>query len=91
MLSSKQCEIARVMTSDKTNDVKINEEFLKMSEEDKLSAAIAVDKILKPHNMPFDKGYKIMTNDFIHIATEFLVSPATMFCIYMECKSKELL
>ena len=91
MLSSKQCEIARVMTSDKTNDVKINEEFLKMSEEDKLTAAIAVDKILKLHNMPFDKGYKIMSNDFIHVAKEFFISPATMFCVYMECKSKELI
>lgn len=91
MLSSKQCEIARVMTSDKTNDEIINEEFLKMSEEDKLTAAIAVDKILKLHNMPFDKGYKIMTADFVHIATEFLISPATMFCVYMECKSKELI
>ena len=89
MLSSKQCELARTMTQDKTTDLQINQEFESMKPSDKILSAAVVEKLLQLHDMPFDKGFKFLVNDFTHIASEFYISPATLFCVYMENKSKK--
>lgn len=86
MLSSKQCEIARTMTQDTSSDTKINEEFKTMSPIDKLSASKSIDKLIQLHNMPIDKGFNILVDDFKRIANEFNITPATLFCVYMENK-----
>lgn len=88
MLSSKQCELARLMTQDTITDSKINEEFKSLNLEVKLSAVVAIDKLLQLHDMPFDKGFRLLVDDFRHIANEFYISPATLFYIYMENKSQ---
>lgn len=80
MLSSKQCKIARTMTQDTISDTKINEEFKAMSPIDKLSASKSIDKLIQLHNMPIDKGFNILVDDFKRIANEFNITQATLFC-----------
>ena len=87
MLSSKQCELARVITGDTTSDFEINKEFEKISLSSKILATLAIDNLLKLHDIPFDKGFNLFKNDFYQIANKFSIKPATLFCIYMNNKS----
>lgn len=86
MLGSKQCELARLITGDTTSDSLINKEFEEISLSSKITAVLAIDNLLKSHDMPFDKGFKLIKNDFYRIANEFSIKPATLFCIYMNNK-----
>ena len=86
MLNNVQCELARVMTQDTTDDSQINKEFNALNSVAKAHIASAIDNLLKLHDMPIDKGFEIMREDFIQIANEFSINPATLFCIYMENK-----
>lgn len=88
MLSAKQCELARVMTKDTISDTKMNAEYQTMSDTDKTIAADQIDRLLKEHNMPFDKGIGLLQDDFANVASKFQISPATLFCIYMSSKNK---
>lgn len=88
MLNNTQCELARVMTQDTTDNFQINKEFNALNLSAKANIASAIDELLKLHDMPIDKGFEIMKKDFIQIANEFSISPATLFCIYMDNKTK---
>lgn len=88
MLSAKQCELARVMTKDTTSDIQMNAEYQTMSDADKTIAADQIDSLLKEHNMPFDKGIDLLQDDFAKVASQFQISPATLFCVYMASKNK---
>lgn len=84
MYSKKQCEVARTMTSSKAPDTQINQEALNMSDKQKKQTVDAISRLVKIHDMPIDKGWPIMKRDFDIIASEFLIDPATLFCIYMD-------
>lgn len=86
MLNNKQCELARVMTQDTTDNFQINNEFNTLNSSTKTNITSAIDELLKLHDMPIDKGFEVMKKDFIQIANEFSISPATLFCIYMDNK-----
>lgn len=86
MLSSKQFELARLMTHDTSSDLKIANELSTISLVSKASASLAIDNLLKAHDLPFYQGFQLMTKDFADIARQFSISPATLFCIYMESK-----
>lgn len=88
MLSSRQCKLARLLTQDTTLDSQIIKEYISISADDKKSASKAIDNLLQLHDMSFDKGFGVMINDFKQIATDFNISPSTLFCIYMADKSK---
>lgn len=90
MLGIKQCEIARTMTKSTTSDSTINVEFNSMNLSDKITSANEIDALVKMHNLPFDKGFDIMVEDFNTIADKYSISPATLFCVYMESKQPSL-
>lgn len=89
MFGLKQCELARAMTNTTTSDDQINSEFEAISQSSKLAAFKEIEILLEQHNMPFDKGFKVMKKDFNDVSEKFLISPATLFCIYMDIKSKQ--
>ena len=88
MLSSKQCEIARTMTQDNISDLQIIQEYEMFNDLLKPSAVNEIDNLLKQHDAPFDKAFKTMVKDFSIIANKYSISPSTLFCIYMDNKSK---
>lgn len=88
MPSKTQCELARVMTNDTTADELINRECESLDQATKTQAAFDIDELIKRHNMPIDKALKIMFNDFANVAEKYAICPATLFCIYMDIKSK---
>lgn len=89
MLSAKQCELARIMTRTDTPDCQIVSEFNTVISIDTLSTiAECIDNLLKLHDMPFDVGFDIMAEDFALVAEQFEISPATLFCIYMDSKQQ---
>lgn len=90
MLSFKQCELARTMTKTTTSDTQINDEFKSINLTSKICASEKLDELLQLHNKPFDLGFNIMTEDFSAVAKEYGISPATLFCIYMESKQPSL-
>lgn len=87
MPSSRQCKLARLLTQDTTLDSQINKEYISISADDKKSVSKTIDDLLQLHDMSFDKGFGIMINDFKQIVTDFNISPATLFCVYMADKS----
>ena len=90
MLSFKQCELARIMTQTTISDVQINDEFKSTDLTTKICASKKLNELLQLHNESFDLGFSIMTEDFLAIAKEYNISPATLFCIYMESKQPSL-
>lgn len=88
MLNSKMCSLARLFTGDSSSDEAINAEYIKMSLQDKKSAFELIHKISIKHDAPFDLGNRQMRIDFDVIANNYCVSPATLFCVYMELLSQ---
>lgn len=87
MVSSKQCETARLMTNDTTSDVLINSEYASMSDAAKNEAAIKIDELAKTYTTPFDMSFPLMVKDFAQVASQYNISKATLFCVYMAYKS----
>lgn len=88
MVSEQQCKLARTLTDDTVTDDIINSEYQAMTPADKNAASLVIDKLMKQHNLPFDKGMKIMIADFAKISKQYSIAPATLFCVYMDWKSK---
>lgn len=84
MISSKQCEIARLMTQDIASDIQINAERQTITDDKASQIAQEADCLCQQHNMPFEKGITVMRADFYNIAQQYHISPSTLFCIYME-------
>ncbi len=87
MVSEQQCKLARTLTNDTTTDSIINSEYQMMTNTDKKAAAIVIDDLLRQHDMPLDKGLRIMFADFAKVAEQYHISPATLFCVYMDWKN----
>lgn len=83
MISSKQCEIARLMTQDTASDIQINAEHQTITDDKASQIAQDVDRLCQQHDMPFEKGIAVMRADFYNIAQQHHISPSTLFCIYM--------
>ena len=56
----------------------------------KICASEKLEALLQLHNKPFDLGFNTMTEDFSAVAKEYGISPATLFCIYMESKQPSI-
>lgn len=82
--SNRQCEVARLLTKSNMSDGEITQELTSLTTEEWDMQCEMVDKMLIKHNMPFDKGWNIMCEDFINIATANGVNEATVFVAYME-------
>ena len=61
-----------------------------MIDADKKVAAMAIDDLLRQHDMPLDKGVRIMFADFAKVAEQYHVSSATLFCVYMDWKNDHI-
>ncbi len=83
-----QFELVRAITQSTASNGQINYEYTSLTDLQKEQAGKAIDVILKNHNMPFDEGWRIMNRDLQHIASEFLIDPATLFCVYMDWISR---
>ena len=88
MFNFSQCELARTLTQTQTSDEQIYREFTSMSSEVKYAASKDIDSVLKAHDTPIDKGWSILQNDFLTIATKYNISSATLFCVFMESKQQ---
>lgn len=79
-----QFELVRAITQSTASDSQINYEYTSLTDLQKEQAGKAIDVVLKNHNTTFDEGWRIMNRDLQHIASEFLIDPATLFCVYMD-------
>lgn len=89
MLVHEQCEIARVMTKDTVTDDQIRAEYDAFPVSSKPEVNNRIGALIKAHNGSFDVAYPIIAQDFLRIGQEYHVSPATLFCIYMERKAEK--
>lgn len=89
MLSSKQCEIARLLTKTNITNEQINTEYNSIKKTDSDLAVQEINGLLIKHNDSFDKGFDVMTDDFTIISSKYDISPATLFCLLMEYFNKQ--
>ncbi|WP_312645381.1 hypothetical protein [Hydrogenoanaerobacterium sp.] len=86
---NKQCDIAKSMTeSNATNEI-ICKQVINTPQIVKQESCQIIDTLLKKHNLPFDKGFGIMKDDFKNIANKYNIDPASLFWIYMEWLKSE--
>ena len=83
MLSSKQCELAKVFTGTNVQDEIIIVEYDKLDSQSKKAMCGEVHLLIKLHNAAFDKAFSMIKNDFMAIADKYMINPATLFCAYM--------
>lgn len=81
--SKRQCEIARVMTKSEASDAVIKSELKKLTDAEWNEQCTILDRILKKHDAPFDKGFHTLCIDFINIDAANGVNEATVFVAYM--------
>lgn len=86
MLSSKQCELACKMTGVTVPYAQIISEYSSLQDCDKETALQEINKLLVEHNQPFDTGILLLQHDFANTAKKYNITPATLFCIYMDSK-----
>lgn len=86
MLNSKQCELACKMTGVTIPDAQIIREYSSLQDCDKETALREINKLLVEHNQPFDTGIQFLQNDFANTAKKYNITPATLFCVYMDSK-----
>lgn len=89
MTKEQQCEIARLMTGSTVSDEKILHNVLTTNYLVKEEASGLVDKLIQIHNLPFDKAYPLVKDDFNRIAKKYDLDVAALFWIYMEWKGKK--
>ena len=86
--SSRQCEIARLITNSKASNDVITHELNSVTEKDWNEMCLVLDSILKKHDASFDKGKTMMIVDFVNVGAANGVNEATLFIAYMNWKSK---
>lgn len=84
MTISEQCQISRLFTKSTASDQKILHEVETTNPLKKAEASKRVDELLIKHNMPFDKAYPLIEQDFNNIALRYKLDSASLFWIYME-------
>ena len=82
--SYRQCELARAMTRSSVTDLQITKELASMTTEEWNKQCKILDNFLIAHDMPLDKGWDLMCNDFYNIASANHVNEATLFVAYMD-------
>ena len=90
MLNSKQCELACKMTGVTIPDAQIIMEYSSLQDCDKEAVLQEIDKLLVEHNQPFDIGIRLLQNDFVNKAKKYNITPATLFCVYMDSKQTNM-
>lgn len=88
MTKEQQCEIARLMTGSTVSDEIILRNVENTHYLIKKEASSLVDKLIQKHDLPFDKAYPIVKDDFNRIAVRYDLDVAALFWIYMEWKGK---
>lgn len=81
--SNKQCKLARLLTGGDISDEQIYIELNSMSQNEWDKQCEILNNFIIAHNMPLDKGWSLMRNDFYNIASANQVNEATLFVAYM--------
>lgn len=81
--NKKQCEVARLMTRSCVSDTQIAEELATMTEAEWDKQCEILNNFLIAHDIPIDKGWDLMCNDFYNIASANQVDEATLFVALM--------
>ena len=84
MFSEIQCNIARLMTGTDTPDEMISEEHAAMLGSNRNVAAMRIDQAVASYGRPFNEIWEVALKDFREIASQYNISPATLFCVYLE-------
>jgi len=87
MPNDNQCNIARKITQSSATDIKINMQYTGVNSSDRFMLSNSIENILKTLHMPVEEGWKTLRPEFENIALEYLINPATAFCIYEDWKS----
>lgn len=86
--SNRQCELARLLTKSKTTNLQITKELSTMTEAEWDKQCEILNNFLIAHDMPLDKGWDLMCNDFYNIASANQVDEATLFVAFMNWLNK---
>lgn len=84
MFSEKQCNIARLMAGADTPDEIISEEHAAMLGPNRNVAAMRIDQAISLYGKPFSQVWELALKDFHEITSQYNISPATLFCVYLE-------
>lgn len=82
--SNRQCELARAMTKSNATNLQITKELSTMTEAEWNKQCEILNNFLIAHNVPLDKGWDLMCNDYYNIAAANDVDEATLFVAFME-------
>lgn len=89
MLSHEQCELARIMTKDTTPDKQIQKEYDAFPVSLRAEASSRLDDLVKAHDGRFDLAYPVFVQDSANTSKEYHLSPAALFCVYMNYRAQE--
>ena len=87
--SNKQCKLARLLTGGNASDELIYEELNSMSQNEWDKQCEILNNFIVAHNLPLNKGWSLMRNDFYNITSANQVDEATLFVAYMEWLSNK--
>lgn len=80
---------ARLVTGSSATDRDISIQYLGIKSHSKFLLVKAIDMTLKRYSLPLDTGWNILNEDFNNIALQYLIDPATAYCLFVDWKSKE--
>lgn len=89
MISEKQAELARTFTGSTISAKDINKQFFKVSKSVVQERCLDIDAVFNEYDIEFNEAMPILKNSFKAIAGRTKIDPATLFCIYMDWKSKQ--
>lgn len=89
MLSHEQCELARIMTKDTTTDKQIQKEYNAFPVALRTEVSNRLDELAKAHDGRFDLAYPVFVQDAADTSKEYHLSPAALFCLYMNYRSQK--
>ena len=84
MFSSRECQMARLMTGSDATDDQISQEYAAMLGSNRRVAALRLDEAVRRCGLPFEQAWERALKDFRELAAQYRVSPATLFCLYLE-------
>jgi hypothetical protein len=87
MIFEQQAEVARAMTGSKTDINLINQQVNSVISARAGVIFFKIDALVKEHNLSFDQAFPIIKMEFIKLAENECLDPASIFCIYMNEKS----
>lgn len=72
------------MTGSDATDEQISQEYAAMLGPNRNVAALRLDGAVRQYGLPFDQVWERALKDFRELAAQYRVSPATLFCLYLE-------